>query len=529
MVTSINDQRRSELGEKNMKRLILFLFMTIVFLLLTGCANENVYIDSTPAAATRNSLFSQRLTMTASIQQTAVMQGILQATMVAEQVQATRAAQVFEYTLAAQSSMQAATAAYQQTEDALNATRTSQALAEISNQIAYQAQQQQIDIERRRMLNSILGWTVFLVLLAFFGFLGWGFWQFLRASMSPQEPLKPPTLMWDRGGRLVVVNPKVRHTSPQIIEASFSRPRLQVESHPSANIQGLNQANIQQSTEDLLLPEIPAVASWRRMSEEWQGGSLPLGMSIEGMVSVNTNVNPHLLLAGTTASGKTHFGLRPLAVAALADGWQVIIFHRRSSEYLPFGKHPNAFVVPLEDNLAHEAVQLFFKINEEIRRRIKEMTQNKVHYWLDLEEAAAHRTLIIIDDFQDIITALTSVERRSELWQLARSITAEGQRAGIHLVIAVQDPSYIDLDLRIRRYMAPVSFRVDKVLNSRVVLNTDGAESLHPRQFMAILNENLVFGFAFAPDDTDITRFLDDHPHPPLPCPEWLIDPTCRE
>jgi hypothetical protein len=90
------------------------------------------------------------------------------------------------------------------------------------------------------------------------------------------------------------------------------------------------------------------------------------------------NVNPHLLLAGTTASGKTHFGLRPLAAAALADGWQVIIFHRHSSEYLPFGKHPNAVLVPLGDNLAHEAVQLFFQINEEIRRRIKEMASGKM-------------------------------------------------------------------------------------------------------------------------------------------------------
>jgi DNA segregation ATPase FtsK/SpoIIIE-like protein len=128
----------------------------------------------------------------------------------------------------------------------------------------------------------------------------------------------------------------------------------------------------------------------------------------------------------------------------------------------------------------------------------------------------------MMDDFQNVITGLMSVERRTELWQLVRSIAAEGHRAGIHLFMAIQDPSYTDLDLRVRRYMSPMCFRVSEALISRVVVNTDGAETLYPRQWMAILNDEVLFGFAFAPDDTDILRFLDNHPQPPLSFPAWL-------
>jgi hypothetical protein len=517
-----------------MKRLILFLFI-LLFLLLAGCINETVYVDSTLAAngtlavaATENSLFAQRSTMTASVRQTEVMREVLQATMVAEQVRATQAAQALQLTLIAEYAMQTSTAAVRQVEDALNVTRTSAALVEISNQIAYQAQQQQIDIQRRRMLNTILGGTLLLVILGFFSALGWVFWQFLRTSMArgiPAEPQLSHLMLWDQNGRLVVIDP-ARGSSPQIVETSFSRAGLPAvsHSHAVADIQAKNGANVEETRRFQQRPEIPAVASWRRVSEDWQGDSLPLGMSTTGMITIDTDINPHVLLAGSAGSGKTHFALRPLAAAALADGWQVVILGRENNHYAPFHQHHNASLVSLGDAAAEAIMRYLSRIYDEIRRRVNELEDQRIQTWRD-RGADSYRTLVLIDDFQDVITGNSSLEKRNEMWQLARSITAEGHRAGIHLMIAIQDPSYTDLDLRIRRYMAPVSFRVAEKLISRVVLNTDGAEALYPRQFMAILNENLVFGFAFAPDDSDIVRFLNDRPHPPLPAPVWLIEP----
>jgi hypothetical protein len=513
-----------------MKRLILFL-MIYLFTLLAGCINETVYVDSTPAvngtlavAATENSLFAQRSTMTASVRQTEVMREILQATMVAEQVRATQTAQALQLTLIAENVMQTSTAAVQQAEYAFNVTRTSAALVEISNQIAYQAQQQQIDIQRRRILNTILGGTMFLVTMGFFSALGWGFWQFLRASMPrrmPAEPQLSQLLFWDRNGRLVVIDP-ARGSSPQIVESSFSRPGLPAASH--SHIRAENTANVEETRRFHQRPEIPAAASWRRVSEDWQGGALPLGMSTKDMITINTDINPHVLLAGTAGSGKTRFAMRPLAAAALRDGWQVVILGRENNHYALFHQHHNASLLSLGDAPAEAVIRYLSRMYQEIRRRVDDLEDQRILTWRD-RGADSYRTLVLIDDFQDVITGITSVEKRNEMWQLARSITAEGHRAGIHLMIAIQDPSYTDLDLRIRRYMSPVTFRVSETLISRVVLNTDGAEALYPRQFMAILNDNLVFGFAFAPDDSDILRFLNNRSQPPLPAPVWLSEP----
>jgi hypothetical protein len=516
-----------------MKRLILFLFLIPTILLLSGCDNGVTGFDTTPPAnqtmaivVTQNSLYAQRSTGTASVRQTSVSQEILRATMVAEQIRATQMAQEVGLTRAAEQSMRTSTAAYQQTADGFNVTRTSQALAEISNQIAYQAQQQQIDIDRRRMLNSLLGWTMFLIILAFFAVLGWGFWLFLRSSMArrtPPEPELPPLVTWDRNGRLVTLPPAPGRNPAEVVDTSFSRPPLRAAGHTAdtVSMQAMNAANVEQKQAFQERPEIPASAPWRRVAEEWHGGTLPIGMSVDGMVGIDTVSTPHLLLAGTARSGKTRFAMRPLAAAALADGWQVVILHGSGPDYDVFREHSNAVITPLGERPFDEVVGYLERVYAEMRRRVDELEWNHLQSWQDWGNER-HRTLVMMDDFQNVITGITSVDRRKELWQLVRSIAAEGHRAGIHLFIAIQDPSYTDLDLRIRRYMAPLTFKVSEALISRVVLNSDGAETLYPRQWMAILNDVVLFGFAFAPDDTDLTRFLDDHPQPPLPFPAWL-------
>jgi hypothetical protein len=516
-----------------MKRLILFLCLIISILLLSGCDNGVTGFDTTPPAnqtmaivVTQNSLYAQRTTATASVRYTAIAQEILRATAIAEQIRATQVAQEVGLTRAAAQSMQTSTAAYQQTADGLNVTRTSQALAEISNQIAYQAQQQQIDIDRRRMLNSLLGWTMFLVILAFFAVLGWGFWLFLRSSMArrtPPEPELPPLVMWDRNGRLVTLRSPPVGNHAQIVDASFSRPRLRSAGSTAETVatQAMNAANVDQKKAFHQRPEIPAVAPWRRVAEEWRGGALPIGMTVDGMAAIDTDSDPHLLLAGTAGSGKTRFAMRPLAAAALADGWQVVLLFAGGTDYDLFREHPNAVLSSLGQHSTDEAIRYLERMNAEMRRRVDELERNHLQSWRDWGDER-HRTMVMMDDFQNVITGLMSVERRTELWQLVRSIAAEGHRAGIHLFMAIQDPSYTDLDLRVRRYMSPMCFRVSEALISRVVVNTDGAETLYPRQWMAILNDEVLFGFAFAPDDTDILRFLDNHPQPPLSFPAWL-------
>jgi DNA segregation ATPase FtsK/SpoIIIE-like protein len=125
-----------------------------------------------------------------------------------------------------------------------------------------------------------------------------------------------------------------------------------------------------------------------------------------------------------------------------------------------------------------------------------------------------------MDEFANLADALPQSQRK-ELWRAARMIAAEGRKAGVHLALALQDPSHKSLDLRIRRNCLPLSFRVKDGDASRVILGAGGAEQLQPRQFMTVMNQ-LIRGVAFAPSDEEIGRFLASRPVQPYPAPDWL-------
>lgn len=266
---------------------------------------------------------------------------------------------------------------------------------------------------------------------------------------------------------------------------------------------------------------LPRQAPWR-MLEDWRGGALPLGLSNSGLVLADPEANPHLLFAGATGSGKTRYGLRPLIASALADGWQVTIFDRSGLDFLPFRQHPNAHLILLNDPA--QAVGYLQNLYAEILRRFEQLREAGISTWGRLPDAGP-RLLSVMDEFSNLADTLPNNERK-ELWRQARMIAAEGRKAGVHLALALQDPTHESLDLRIRRNAAPVSFRVKDQDASRVVLGSGGAESLPERQFLAVLSGALVRGVAFSPDDAEINAFLGAHPTPVLPNPEWLNAPV---
>jgi len=93
-------------------------------------------------------------------------------------------------------------------------------------------------------------------------------------------------------------------------------------------------------------------------------------------------------------------------------------------------------------------------------------------------------------------------------------IASEGRKAGVHLALALQDPTHKSLDLRIRRNRLPLSFRVKDGDASRMILGAGGAEQLPPRQFMTVMGRPLR-GVAFAPSDEEIRNFLAARPLTP--------------
>jgi DNA segregation ATPase FtsK/SpoIIIE-like protein len=285
------------------------------------------------------------------------------------------------------------------------------------------------------------------------------------------------------------------------------------------------------------------------LQQQWQGTGLPLGMGTNGLLIADPETYPHLLMAGTSGSGKTRFGLRPLIASALTSGWQVAIYDRSGLDFLPFQGHANAHTVLLEEpTQATEHLSLLYEMIQErfitlrqagvstwgrLLSRGAEGQRSRGEYGLEngsFSSAPPHpftpssspgpRILAVVDEFANLADGLPDSQRK-ELWRAARMIAAEGRKAGVHQALALQDPTHKSLDLRIRRNCLPLSFRVKDGDASRVILGAGGAEQLQPRQFMTVMNQ-LIRGVAFAPSDEEIGNFLAARPVAAHPIPIWL-------
>jgi len=281
-------------------------------------------------------------------------------------------------------------------------------------------------------------------------------------------------------------------------------------------------AQTDQTNPDVLLPE---TVPWS-MLNAWNGGALPLGMNtrngVLSMVQADLERAAHLLFAGTSGAGKTRYGLRPVITSALVDGWLVIVIDRSGLDFIPFREHPNAHIIRIDDPT--QAIDVMSSVFTELQRRLRLLYDLETSTWGQLQPGHPHgpRVLLIVDEFGNLADALDNRDRE-ELWRQARMIAAEGRKAGIHEAIALQDPTYKSIDLRIRRNMTPVAFRLRDDASSRVVLGQNGAEVLRPRHFLTVMDVSaMTRGVAFNPHDEEITSFLQSRPVRPLPDPVWL-------
>ncbi|NMB89840.1 MAG: molybdopterin-guanine dinucleotide biosynthesis protein B, partial [Chloroflexi bacterium] len=264
---------------------------------------------------------------------------------------------------------------------------------------------------------------------------------------------------------------------------------------------------------------------WRLVADNWKGGSFPIGLGQNGLITINPDSDASLMFVGTEGSGKTHFGLRPLIAEALADGWQVVVFDHSGTDFNLFRQHKNAHLALFGQNNAVELNQYLRNLMVEIQRRLVILRSSGETGWEYLQYQGNPRILAVIDNVNLLQEGMPTLGDVDELWRSLRYITAEGKAAGVNLALAVRDPSYMNVDLRFRRMTSPVCFRVRDLDASKLILNRGGAQELCPRQFFAAFQSATTCGLAFAPQDEDLTAFLEGRQAPDWPAPDWMGSP----
>jgi S-DNA-T family DNA segregation ATPase FtsK/SpoIIIE len=204
-----------------------------------------------------------------------------------------------------------------------------------------------------------------------------------------------------------------------------------------------------------------------------------LGKDISGRaVFFDLAEMPHLLVAGTTGSGKSVM-LNGLLTSLLltTDPRQVkmVLIDPKRVELSPFGRVPH-LITPVVTDVKKAANALQWAVAEMERRYevLERMGSRSLEGYNMRAETQTPYVVIVIDELADLMMQAGAKVEDSivRLAQKARAV-------GIHLVVATQRPS-VDVITGMIKANVPsrIAFAVSSQVDSRVILDSGGAEVL---------------------------------------------------
>jgi S-DNA-T family DNA segregation ATPase FtsK/SpoIIIE len=209
------------------------------------------------------------------------------------------------------------------------------------------------------------------------------------------------------------------------------------------------------------------------------------GLTEEQDVTVDLASLPHLLVAGTTGSGKSVF-LNSVILQLLDIGPEIVkltLVDPKRVEFMPYRPLTTVYVQP-QDVVA--GLQYAERVMEERfelldRHRARDIAQYNAERPLDDQ---LWRWVIVIDELAALVLGPMGDEISLPLTRIAQMSRA----AGIHLVIATQRPTTnVVTGLLKANIPARVTFAVNTRIDSMVIIDQPGAEGLNGKGDMLAL------------------------------------------
>ena len=223
--------------------------------------------------------------------------------------------------------------------------------------------------------------------------------------------------------------------------------------------------------------------------------TVPLGKDLIGRIrTTDLTQMPHLLIAGSTGTGKSVFInslLMGMLYKATPEEMKLVLVDPKRLELGLYADIPHLFTPVVTDPKV--AANVLRNATREMERRLKLLAgrgvRNIDQYNRTFEKGQSlslfenvsedeHRPLaylvIVIDELADLMMVDTNgvEESITRLAQMARAV-------GIHLILATQRPSVDVITGLIKaNFPARISFRVASKVDSRTILDANGAESL---------------------------------------------------
>ena len=213
--------------------------------------------------------------------------------------------------------------------------------------------------------------------------------------------------------------------------------------------------------------------------------SFAVGKDISGNCIVgNISRLPHMLIAGTTGSGKSvcmNSIIISLLYKASPDDVKLIMVDPKMVELGIYNGIPH-LLIPVVTDPKKAAGSLQWAVTEMLRRYklmsdagVRDLeSYNSIIEGQEVDEKRLPQVVVIIDELADLML-VAAKEVEESICRIAQM----GRAAGIHLIIATQRPS-ADVITGLMKANIPsrIAFSVASAMESRIILDTQGAEKL---------------------------------------------------
>jgi S-DNA-T family DNA segregation ATPase FtsK/SpoIIIE len=300
-----------------------------------------------------------------------------------------------------------------------------------------------------------------------------------------------PGFVEGRGGKKTKVKVSRISALSDDLALALAAPRIRIETPvPGKNIVGIEVPNA-----DVALVALRDLIETETFDKLRKKAPLPiaLGQDVSGRsVVADLTAMPHLLVAGATGSGKSvcvNAILACLLSFNTPDQLKLMLVDPKRVELVPYNGIPHLLTPVIVD--LERVVGALQWVTREMDGRYRKFAKLGARNIADYNRRVASRSedplpyiVVIIDELADLMMLAPDETERTicRLAQMARA-------TGIHLVISTQRPSVdVVTGLIKANFPARISFAVASSVDSRVVLDTTGAERLLGRGDMLYMS-----------------------------------------
>ena len=243
--------------------------------------------------------------------------------------------------------------------------------------------------------------------------------------------------------------------------------------------------------------DLPKLLLWQDAYLLKEDFALALGQSYTGPVVINLADIPHILLGGSTGSGKSVL-LKALIMQALKKGAEIAIADFKGGVDFPFAWREECHMCFDEKTLLELLEQYVATLNDR-KRLFSEAGLPNLHEYNKIMGARQPRYILACDEIAEVLDKTGLTKEQKELVNQIESrlsvIARQGRAFGIHLILATQRPDANILSGQIRNNInCRVCGRADNIL-SQIILDTTAAADQIPKDAKGrfLLHDGTIF------------------------------------